>query len=74
MNKITISILAALLLSLGGCDWHGIRGNRAITTEQRPVGAFANISADGAFQIEWKSGAPALRITTDKNLLQYINS
>ena len=74
MNKITISILAALLVPLGGCDWHGIRGNRVITSEQRPVGAFANISADGAFQIEWKSGAPSLSITTDRNLLQYIKS
>ena len=74
MNKISISILSALLISLGGCDWQGIRGNRVITTEQRPIGAFANIEADGAFQIEWKSGAPALSITTDQNLLPYIKS
>jgi hypothetical protein len=74
MNKITISILAPLLISLGGCDWHGIRGNRVISTEQRVVGAFANIEADGAFQIEWTSGAPALSVTTDQNLLSYIKS
>jgi len=74
MNKITISILAPLLISLGGCDWHGIRGNRVISTEQRTIGAFANIEADGAFQIEWKNGAPALSITTDQNLLPYIKS
>ncbi|MEP6685299.1 MAG: DUF2807 domain-containing protein [Verrucomicrobiota bacterium] len=75
MNRITISIfLAALLISLDGCDWHGIRGNRMITTEQRPIGAFANIEAEGGFQIEWKSGAPTLSITTDQNLLSYVRS
>jgi hypothetical protein len=75
MNKITISIFAALLLSsLGGCDWHRVRGNRVITTEQRQVGAFANIEAEGAFQIEWKKGPPALSLTTDQNLLPYIKS
>ena len=74
MNKISISILAPLLISLGGCDWHGIRGNRVISTEQRTIDAFANIEADGAFQIEWKNGAPALSINTDQNLLPYIKS
>lgn len=74
MNRISISILTALLVPLVGCDWHGIRGNRVITTGQRTIGTFANIEADGAFQIEWKTGAPTLSITTDQNLLPYIKS
>jgi Putative auto-transporter adhesin, head GIN domain len=74
MKKISISILAALLISVGGCNWHGIRGNHVITTEQRSIGAFSNLEADGAFQIEWTSGAPALSVTTDQNLLHYIRS
>ncbi len=74
MNKITIPILAAVLIILGGCDWAGIRGNRVIITDQRAVGEFANLDASGAFRIEWQSGPPTLTITTDENLLRYIKS
>ena len=74
MNKISISLFTAFLISLAGCDWHGIRGDRHIATEQRPVTAFANIEAGGAFTIEWKPGAPSLSITTDRNLLSYIRT
>lgn len=74
MNKITISIFATLLITLAGCGWKGIRGNRVITDDQRTIGAFANLEASGAFEIEWRNGPPALTITTDQNLLRYIES
>jgi hypothetical protein len=70
----TISFTAVLGLWLSGCHWIGIRGNGQITTDQRTIATFSEIDADGAFQIEWRSGAPALSITTDENLLRYIDS
>jgi len=74
MNKITITIFAALVPFVSGCHWVGIRGNGHITTDQRTIAAFSEIEADGAFEIEWRSGAPALSITTDENLLPYVDN
>src|SRR5437870_13715465 len=74
MKKITIVFLAACIALVAGCNWVGIRGNGHIKTDERTISAFANIDASGAFQIEWQNGAPALRITTDENLLPYIDS
>jgi len=74
MKKITIVFLAACTVLVAGCDFVGIRGNGHIKTDERPVSAFANIDARGAFTIEWQSGTPSLRITTDENLLSYIDS
>jgi len=74
MKKLTIVFLAACVVLAAGCRWVGIRGNGHIKTDDRTISAFANIDAGGAFQIEWKSGAPALSITTDENLLSYIDN
>jgi putative autotransporter adhesin-like protein len=74
MNRITSAILAIVGLAVAGCDLAGIRGNGHIVTDSRPVSAFTELTANGAFQIEWRSGAPALSITTDENLLRYINN
>src|SRR4029077_1677218 len=74
MKKITIVFLAACIVLAAGCHWVGIRGNGHIKTDERPVSAFANIDTSGAFTIEWQSGTPSLRITTDENLLSYIDS
>ena len=74
MNRITISVLTTFIILITGCEWLGVGGNGHITTDQRTVTAFSEIEAEGAFEIEWRSGAPALSITTDENLLQYIDS
>jgi len=74
MKKITIVFLAACIALVAGCHWVGIRGNGHIKTDERTISAFTNIDASGAFQIEWKSGALALSITTDENLLAYIDN
>jgi hypothetical protein len=74
INKITIVLLAACIALVAGCRLPGMRGNGHIKTEERPVGAFAAVDAGGAFQIEWQNGPPALRITTDENLLPYIDN
>jgi hypothetical protein len=74
MNRITISVLTTFIILVTGCRWPGIQGNGHITTDQRTVTAFSEIEAEGAFEIEWRSGAPALSITTDENLLPYIEN
>jgi Putative auto-transporter adhesin, head GIN domain len=74
MNRITVSVLTTFIILVTGCGWPGIQGNGHITTDQRTVTAFSEIEAEGAFEIEWRSGAPALSITTDENLLPYIEN
>jgi hypothetical protein len=74
MKKIIFVFLAACVVLAVGCRWAGIRGNGHIKTEDRPISAFTEIDAGGAFEIEWQSGSPALRITTDENLLSYVES
>jgi hypothetical protein len=74
MKKITILVVAACLVLVAGCRWIGIRGNGNIKTDDRTISTFANIDASGVFQIEWQNGPPALRVTTDENLLSYIDN
>jgi hypothetical protein len=74
MRKILIVLLAGCVALVVGCHLPGIRGNGHIKTEERPVSAFVNLDAGGAFEIEWQNGSPALRITTDENLLPYVEN
>ncbi len=74
MKKITIVFLGACVVLATGCHLVGIHGNGHIKTDERPVSPFADIDVRGAFTIEWQTGAPSLRITTDENLLTYIDS
>ena len=73
MKKITFSIFALALL-LAGCRLGGIRGNGHIVTDQRSIGNFNELDTGGMFEIDWRGGPPSLSITTDKNLLEYIDS
>lgn len=74
MRNIPIVLLAGCVVLVAGCHLPGIRGNGDVKTEERPVTAFSNVEASGAFEIEWQNGSPALRITTDGNLLPYIEN
>src|SRR4051812_28957218 len=74
MRKILIVLLAGYVVLVAGCHLPGIRGNGHIKTEERSLAVFANLDASGAFEIEWQNGSPALRITTDENLLPYIEN
>ena len=73
MNKLSPFSLA-LALALTGCGLGGIRGNGHIVTDQRTIGDFNELEAGGMFEIEWRNGPPALSITTDQNLLEYIDN
>ena len=75
MNKITIAVFGALVALIGGCNWTvGLGGNGHVTTDQRTVGEFAELQAGGSFDIVWRNGPASLSITTDENLLQYIEN
>jgi len=74
MKKITIVFLTVCVALAAGCRWVGVRGNGHIKTDDRTITAFTEIDAGGAFEIEWQSGSPALHITTDENLLSYVES
>jgi hypothetical protein len=69
-------LLAAIIAPiLASCDWRGIRGNGHVVTDQRTIEDFSEIYVKGgAFDIEWRSGSPALSITTDENLLPEIET
>ncbi len=74
MRKILIVLLAGCVVLVVGCHLPGIRGNGQIKTEERPIAAFVNVDGSGAFEIEWQNGSPAVRITTDENLLRYVET
>src|SRR5262245_61070997 len=74
MSKILNVWLAGCVILASGCHLPGIRGNGRIKTEERQIAAFANLDAGGNFEIEWQSGPPVVRITTDENLLSYIEN
>ena len=74
MKKVLVPLIAACVVLVAGCHLPGIRGNGRIKTEERPTTAFTTVDASGAFEIEWANGSPSLRITTDQNLLPYIES
>ena len=74
LNRIAMVVLAGCVVLVAGCHLPGMRGNGHTKTEDRPVGAFANVDAGGAFEIEWENGSPTFRVTTDENLLPYIEN
>ena len=74
MRKILILLLAGYVVLVVGCHLPGIRGNGRIKTEERPIATFANVDASGAFEIEWQNGPPIVRVTTDENLLPYVET
>ena len=63
---------ACVLFALAGCDIGGIRGNGHMVTREEKLDPFINVDTGGAFRIDWRSGPPAVSVTTDENLMQYI--
>jgi Putative auto-transporter adhesin, head GIN domain len=67
-------LLAGCVVLVVGCHLPGVRGNGQIKTEERPIATFATLDVSGAFEIEWQNGPSAVRVTTDENLLPYIEN
>src|SRR6476646_2771535 len=74
MRKILIVLLAGCVVLVVGCHLPGIRGNGQIKPEARSIATFADVDVRGAFEIEWQHGPPAVRVTTDENLLPYVEN
>lgn len=74
MKKIISPVVISLVLTLAGCDVGGLRGNGHLKTESLEVAPFVNVEASGAFAIEWQSGPPSASVTTDENLLPFIEA
>ena len=74
MKRLTIVVFAGCVGLVAGCHLPGVRGNGHMKTEERPVDAFIYVDAGGAFEIQWENGSPALRVTTDENLLPYVEN
>jgi hypothetical protein len=73
-TKLLVPALLLFLLCFSGCDWHRIRGNGKVTTEQRPVTDFTRVEAGGFYELEWRQGPPSFSLTTDENLLSHIRT
>lgn len=82
MNKITIRpFLAAklclfalgALFALSSCDGFGIRGNGHVLTDARKIPEVSSVEAHGALRVEWHSGPPSVTVTTDDNLMGYVD-
>ena len=73
-NVPLISVLAAAGLFTCGCELEGVRGNGHVVTDQRAIEDFSELHTKGGFDVEWRSGPAALNITTDENLLSYIET
>ena len=74
MNRFILLLLVGLVLLFGGCRLAGIKGSGDLTTEQRIVAEFTEVSASGAFVLEWRPGTPSCSITVDDNLIRYIKT
>lgn len=71
MNKTSFFLslpAVAAAAGLAGCTPSGIRGDGVVAPVSRPIPDFSALRADGAYDIRWTSGSPALTIATDRNL------
>ncbi len=73
MNRIILVLVVAITL-VAGCSRRGIEGDGVIKAEDRPVPEFSKIVVTGGYEIEWTSGKPGLKISTDQNLLSHIRT
>ena len=76
MKRTPILILIAVSLAVTCCRYLGVRGNGHVESEQLPIADFSEMQADGhgMFDIEWRNGPPSLTITTDENLMKYVEA
>ena len=74
MRKILIVLLVGCVVVVAGCHLPGIRGNGQIKTEERQVGAFANVDTSGSFEIEWQTDRLLSESRRDELLLPYIEN
>jgi hypothetical protein len=74
MTKIRYLLSLAVARLSAGWDVTGIRGDCNVVTAQRSIGPFSELHTSGGVKVEWRSGSPALSVTTDENLMQYFEA
>lgn len=74
MKTLLVALTLTAIALLTGCSPRGVQGNGNITSEKRTIASFTTLDAEGAFDIQWTNGAPALSITTDQNLFARIKT
>lgn len=78
MRKIFIGLTSLTLLLVGcstGSDQKTVNGNGTSATEKRTIDNFTSIDASGDFTVIYKKATtPSVSVTTDENLLPYIET
>jgi hypothetical protein len=72
VKLLPVPLLALLIIA--GCSRRGVPGDGIIKTENRTIGDFSALSAEGAYKVVWTAGKPALTISADQNLLPLITT
>lgn len=72
MKRMLLFIMLSACL-LGACEFHHVKGNGHLTTEDRSIGRVEKIYVSGSFDVELTQGPdPSLKIEVDDNLQEYI--
>lgn len=75
MNRLTTFIVILFSVSLSGCFGPSVRGSGHGMSEPRNVSGFSKVSLEGSGRVVIEQGAAeALTVTTDDNLLHYIET
>lgn len=70
-------ILAASVVALSSCHYVNgkrVSGNGNLTSEQRSISGFTGVESHGSIDIIATQGNYAVKVETDQNLLQYIET
>jgi hypothetical protein len=72
MKRILLFIMLSACF-INACEFHHVKGNGNLTTEDHPIGPAERIHIDGGFDVELTQGPTAsLKIEIDDNLREYV--
>ncbi|RYE30283.1 MAG: DUF2807 domain-containing protein [Sphingobacteriaceae bacterium] len=76
MKKQPLLFITALLLvsSVIGCKSACEKGSGKMASEDRKINAFSKITTSGSFKIVLKQGAAAIKVSSDDNLLKFVET
>ena len=76
MNKFLL-LLTGIAVTISSCHYvngHHISGNGTLGTEQRSVSGFTGVETHGSIDIIASQGNYNIKVETDQNLLQYVET
>jgi hypothetical protein len=65
----TAVLIAVASSAVVACAFPHERGSGTVKEESRPATAFHGVEASGAVEVHWRSGAPAISVRADDNLI-----